>query len=137
VIRRHARLVWVGFAVAALASAWAWRIRPPACEQVVHNGVLDLGQEVADPASPWVARLTREACGDGWFTTVVFTVVEVAPHRGTAWAEVVRVSQTDRLDVAADWPAPGLLEVRVPGPKAVDLLPFAAPGLAIRVTTAP
>ena len=132
-------LFWVGVAVVALGWVWARVIRPPACEQVVHRGVLDLGQEVADPAGPWVARLRREACGDGWFITVVSTVVEVASQPGASWAEVARLSRTHLDDVAADWLQPAVLEVQVQvlRQRHVELKPYGAPGLTIRVTTAP
>lgn len=110
---------------------------PPPCEVVVDRDGVILNQELADPAGPWVARLRREACGDGWFITVVFTVVEVATQPGAPWAEVARVSRTHLDDVAGDWPQPALLALQVLRQKHVELKPYAAPGLTIRVTTAP
>ena len=110
---------------------------PPPCEVVVDRDGVVLNEELADPAGPRVARLRREACGDGWFITVVFTVVEVAPQPGAPWAEVARVSETDLDDVAAEWPQPAVLALQVLRQKHVELKPYAAPGLTIRVTAAP
>ncbi len=124
--------------MAGMALPWlVFRGPPPPCEVVVDRDGVILNQELADPAGPWVARLRREACGDGWFITVVFTVVEVARQPGAPWAEVARVSETDLDDVAAEWPQPAVLAVRVHRPKYVELKPHTAPGLTIRVTTAP
>jgi hypothetical protein len=128
------------FAGVVAGSVLVWLMRggpPPPCEVVVERGGVVLDEERADPAGPWVARLRREACGDGWFVTVVFTVVEVAAPRGAPWAEVARVAETDLDDVTAQWPEPAVLALRVDRRRHVELKPYAAPDVAIRVTIAP
>ena len=74
--------------VLGILAAW-WRGDPPPCE------VFDRGEPVAAPNGSAQANWRNEACGDGWFVTVIFTVVEVTAGEAAIARDVVRVSETD------------------------------------------
>ena len=110
---------------------WLARWRPPPCE------VLDRGTVMVAPDSGWSARVRQEACGDGFFVTIVFTAVEVATDGGTGWRDIVRVAETDDVQpaLAVQWEGARTLAVRVHAPRWTQLRPSEVPGLLLRVTT--
>jgi len=92
---------------------------------------------VPAPAGAWTARLRQEACGDGWFVTIVFTVIEVAAGTAAPARDVVRISESDlaRRPVALMWLGPQHLSVHVPAALGASLRPFEVPGLALTFST--
>lgn len=115
--------------VLGILAAW-WRGDPPPCE------VLARGKPVAAPNGRALAHWRQEACGDGWFVTVVFTVIEVTSGEAAIRRDVVRVSESDlaRAAVALAWVGPLHLSVRVPAGLGVSLWPFEVPGLMLTVS---
>lgn len=72
----------------ALAALFVWRRDNPACE-------IDHEPAVAAPSGAWSARLRQEVCSDGFFVTMLFTVVEIDRGGGAPVRDVVRVSESD------------------------------------------
>lgn len=125
-------LVAFALPVASVIVAWQWSHRPaPPCE------LLDRGEPVAAPNGRALASWRQEACGDGWFVTVVFTVIEVTSGEAATRHDVVRVSESDlaRAPVTLAWAGPLHLSVRVPAALGVSLQPFEVPGLVLTVST--
>ena len=125
-------LVAFALPVASVIAAWQWWHRPaPPCE------LLDRGEPVAAPEGRALANWRQEACGDGWFVTVVFTVIEVTSGDAATKSDVVRVSESDlaRAPLALAWVGPQHLSVRVPAALGVSLRPFEVPGLVLTVST--
>jgi hypothetical protein len=116
--------------VLGILAAW-WRGDPPPCE------VLARGEPVAAPNGNALANWRQEACGDGWFVTVVFTVVEVTSGQAATRRDVVRVSESDlaRGPMVLSWLGPQHLSVHVPAALGVTLRPFEVPGLKLTVST--
>ncbi|MCX7376787.1 MAG: hypothetical protein NTY94_08610 [Alphaproteobacteria bacterium] len=116
--------------VLGILAAW-WHGDPPPCE------VFDRGEPVAAPNGSAQANWRNEACGDGWFVTVIFTVVEVAAGEAAIARDVVRVSETDlaRRPVAIAWLGPQHLSVHVPAALGVNVRPFEVPGLTVSLST--
>ena len=107
-----------------------WTRNPP-CER------LGVGEPIVAPESGWSARVREEACGDGFFVTVVFSAVEVSTTRGAGWRDIVRVAETDTVQQAltVGWDGARTLLVRVHAPLGTQLRPNEVPGLRLKVTT--
>lgn len=117
---------------AGAVAVWRWWHRPaPLCD------VLARGMPVAPVNGTMQANWRQEACGDGGFVTVVFTVVEVSAGEPAQVRDVMRVSESDlaRGPVALSWLGPQHLSVHVPAALGVTLRPFEVPGLALTVST--
>ena len=114
--------------VLGLARPWT---RIPSCER------LGVGETIVAPESGWSARVREEACGDGFFVTVVFSAVEVSTDRGAGWRDIVRVAETDTAQRAltVGWDGARTLAVRVHAPLWTQLRPTEVPGLRLSVTT--
>lgn len=114
----------------ALAALFVWWRDYPACE-------VDHGPAVAAPSGAWSAKLRQEVCSDGFFVTMLFTVVEIDRGNGAPVRDVVRVSESDlaRRPVAIAWLGPQQLSVHVPAALGVDMRPFEVPGLALSLST--
>lgn len=119
-------------ALVSLVLGWQLaRLRPPACD------IFDRGATIVAPDSGWSARVRDEACGDGFFVTIIYSVVEVTTGGGTGWRDVVRVAETYDAHpaVAVEWEGARTLLVRVNGPRWTQLRPTEVSGLVLRATT--
>jgi hypothetical protein len=95
---------------AALIGVAFWSARsPPPCD------VLGRLAPVVSPDGALWAAAHEEACGDGLFQTIVYTVVTVGGPDGAAPEEVLRVGETDGPGeaVALSWRAARALTVRL------------------------
>ena len=133
------RSIGLVFCVAAMAlpaagavAVWRWWNRAaPLCD------VLARGMPTAPVNGTMQANWRQEACGDGGFVTVVFTVVEVTAGDPARVYGVARISESDlaRGPVVLSWLGPQHLSVHVPAALGVTLRPFEVPGLKLTVST--
>jgi hypothetical protein len=106
---------------------------PPPCEFIERWPV------VTAPEGGLWAQARQEACGDGGFVTIVYTVVTLGGDDGAQPEDVLWVAETDTLDqpVSLAWTGAGTLSVRLEAGRGLTLHELRRQGVAVELLVPP